>query len=117
MPLQIEITEEKKNLLIGRTEITFRLDHFGEGTPRRLDIKKKIAAMQGSDEKLTIIRKLQTKFGSSHIIGQVFIYKDASKLQFYEPFHIQVRNLEKEKREEVYELKNRKEPYKHLFEY
>ena len=42
MSLQVEITEEKKNLLIGRTEITFRIEHFGEGTPNRLDVKKKI---------------------------------------------------------------------------
>ena len=117
MTLQIEITDEKKNPLIDRTELTFRIDHFGEGTPNRLDIKKKIAAMQGSDEKLTIIRKLQTYFGSSYTIGKVYIYTDVSELQFYEPFHIQVRNLEKEKREEIYQFKRRKAPYKHLFEY
>lgn len=117
MTLQIEITDEKKNPLIDRTELTFRIDHFGEGTPNRLDIKKKIAAMQGSDEKLTIIRKLQTVWGSSYTIGKVYIYNDVSELQFYESFHIQVRNLEREKREEIYQLKRRKEPYKHLFEY
>ncbi len=117
MTLQIEITDEKKNPLIDRTELTFRIDHFGEGTPNRLDIKKKIAAMQGSDEKLTIIRKLFGVFGSSYTIGKVYIYTDVSELQFYEPFHIQVRNLEREKREEIYQLKRRKEPYKHLFEY
>lgn len=117
MSLQIEITEEKENLLIGRTEITFRIEHFGKGTPNRLDIKKKIAAMQGSDEKLTIIRKLHTTFGSSYVIGQVHIYKNANELQYYEPLHIQVRNLKREKRVEIYQLKKRKEPYKHLFEY
>jgi len=117
MTLQIEITDEKKNPLIDRTELTFRIDHFGEGTPNRLDIKKKIAAMQGSDEKLTIIRKLNTVYGSSYTIGKVNIYTDVSELQFYEPFHIQVRNLEKEKREEIHQFKRRKEPYKHLFEY
>ena len=117
MTLQIEITDEKKNPLIDRTELTFRIDHFGEGTPNRLDIKKKIAAMQGSDDKMTIIRKFNTVFGSSYTIGKVYIYTDVSELQFYEPFHIQVRNLEKEKREEIYQFKRRKEPYKHLFEY
>ena len=57
MSLNIEITEEKKNPLIDRLEVTFRVDHFGAGTPNRLEVKKKIAAMQGSDEKLTIIQK------------------------------------------------------------
>ena len=117
MSLNIEITEEKKSPLIERTELTFRIDHFGKGTPNRLDVKKKIAALQGSDEKLTIIKKLDTHFGVSHSIGKVYIYNDAKELQYYEPFHIQVRNLNKDKRAEIHQLKRRKEPYKHLFEY
>jgi small subunit ribosomal protein S24e len=117
MSFNIEIIEEKKNPLIERTEITFRIDHFGKGTPNRLEVKKKIAAMQAGNEKLTIIRKLDTQFGASHIVGKAYIYQDAKELQFYTPFHIQVRNLEKEKRTEITQLKKRKEPYKHLFEY
>ena len=117
MSLNIEITEEKKNFLIDRTELTFRVDHFGAGTPNRLDIKKKIAAMQNSNEKLTIIRRLQTNFGNSYTVGKVYIYENVEELQYYEPFHIQTRNLSKEKRAEIYQLKKRKEPYKHLFEY
>ncbi len=117
MTLNIEIIEEKKNPLIERTELTFRVDHFGQSTPSRLVIKKKIAAMQGSDEKLTIISHLKTHFGASYTIGKVFIYTNPKELQYFESFHIQVRNLEKDKRTELYQLKKRKEPYKHLFEY
>ncbi|MFX1428056.1 MAG: 30S ribosomal protein S24e [Promethearchaeota archaeon] len=116
MSLNIEITDEKKNPLIDRKEITFRIDHFGESTPNRLEVKKKVAAMQGSDEKLTIIKKLDTHFGASHTLGKAYIYENAKELQFFEPFHIKVRNLEKEKRTEIYQLKRRNEPYKHLFE-
>ena len=117
MSLNIEITEEKKNPLIDRLELTFRVDHFGASTPNRLDVKKKIAAMQGSDEKLTIIIHLGTRFGNSSTKGVAYIYENPEDLQFYVPFHIQVRNLEKDKRTEINQLKKRKEPYKHLFEY
>lgn len=117
MPFNIEIVEEKKNPLINRVEIKFKIDHFGEGTPNRLELKKKIAKMKKANEKLTIIRKVKTLFGSSHDIGTAHIYNEAKELQYFEPFHIQTRNLEKEKRAEVYKLKKRKEPYKHLFEY
>ena len=115
MSFEIEIIEEKKNPLIDRIELTFRVDHFGASTPNRLDIKKKISALQGSDEKLTIVKKLDTRFGASYSIGKVYIYDNAKELQFFEPFHIKVRNLEKENRIEIYQLKRRKEPYKHLF--
>ena len=117
MSFTIEILEEKKNPLIERTEYKFRIDHFGSGTPNRLEIKKKIAAMQASNEKFTIVRNLNTHFGASYTIGKVYIYNDADDLQYYEPIHLQIRNLEKEKRNEIYQLKRRKEPYKHLFEY
>ncbi|MFX1364428.1 MAG: 30S ribosomal protein S24e [Promethearchaeota archaeon] len=117
MTLNIEIMEEKKNPLIDRTELEIRIDHFGEGTPNRLEVKKKIAALQGSDEKLTIIKKLDTHFGSSHTIGKVYIYENSKDLVYFEPFHIQVRNFEKDKRTEIYQLKRRREPFKHLFEY
>jgi len=116
MPLNIEILEEKKNTLINRIELRFKIDHFGEGTPNRLEIKKKIAKMSKANEKLTIISDIKTIFGSAHDIGTAHIYEDANELQYFEPFHIQARNLEKEKRMEIYKLKKRKEPYKHLFE-
>ena len=117
MSFEIEILAEKENPLIDRREIEFRIDHFGEGTPNRLDIKNKIAAMEGSDSKLTIVRKLNTHYGRSLIIGKVMIYGNADDLKFFEPFHIKVRNLDPEKRSEIYKLKRKKEKYNHLFEY
>jgi small subunit ribosomal protein S24e len=115
--MEIEILEEKQNPLIDRTEVKFRLQHFGESTPNRLEVKKKIAAMQGSDEKLTIIRKIKSFFGSTESIGSAYVYGNAEDLQFYEPFHIQVRNLPSDKRKEVYSLKKKRQPYKQVFEY
>ncbi|MBY9002693.1 MAG: 30S ribosomal protein S24e [Candidatus Lokiarchaeota archaeon] len=117
MSFEIEIVEEKKNLLIERTEVKFRIEHFGSGTPNRLEIKKKIAALKNANELLTIVHKIQTHYGSTHDIGVVYIYDNIKELQFFEPFHIQVRNLPLEKRNEIYQAKAKKEPYKHLFGY
>ena len=116
MSLNIEIIEEKKNPLIDRTEIKIRVDHFGAGTPNRLDLKKKIAAMQNSEENLTIVRNLKTNFGASYTIGKVYIYDNMKEFQYFESFHIKVRNLEKDKRAEIYQLKKRKESFKHLLQ-
>ncbi|TFF86392.1 MAG: hypothetical protein EU517_00440 [Promethearchaeota archaeon] len=117
MALKVEILEEKKNDLVNRTEVQFRIDHFGKGTPNRLDVKKKVAAMKNANEKLTIIRKMKTYYGSAYTTGKINIYENPNDLQFYEPFHIQVRNIDPEKRKEIYRLKKRNEPFKHLFEF
>jgi small subunit ribosomal protein S24e len=117
MSFSIEILEEKKNPTIDRNEIKFRIEHLDKSTPNRLEVKKKIAAMKNANEKYTIIRKIQTQFGSSYDIGLANIYQESKALQFFEPFHIQVRNLPKDTRTEIYKLKKRKEPYNHLFDY
>ena len=116
MTFEIEIIEEKKNPIIDRIELKVRIDHYGNGTPNRLEVKKKVASLQGSDEKLTIIKNIQTYFGSTQDLAELYVYDNEKELQFFEPFHIKVRNLPKEKREEIYKLKKKKEPYKHLFD-
>ena len=116
MSFNIEILEEKKNLLIDRIELKIRIVHFGKGTPNRLDVKKKVAASQGSDEKLTIIKKIKTYFCSTEDIGKVYIYDNQEELDFFESFHIKVRNLPKDTRNEIIKLKKKNAPYKHLFE-
>ena len=116
MSYKLETLEEKKNPLIDRLELTIRIEHFGKGTPNKLDLKKKVAASQGVDEKLTIVKKIKTHFGSTEDIGKFYIYDNLKELQYFEPFHIRVRNLSAEKRNEIYQLKKKKEPFKHLFD-
>ncbi|MBD3253584.1 MAG: 30S ribosomal protein S24e [Candidatus Lokiarchaeota archaeon] len=118
MSFEIEIVDEKKNPLIDRKEVTFTIEHFGKGgTPNRLEIKKKIAAMQGAKESLTIVKKINTKFGSNEDIGKVYIYDTQDELKYFEPFHIRVRNLPLDQRKEIYKLKRKRQPYEHLFNY
>ena len=115
MSFDLEIVEDSKNPLIDRVEIKINIKHFGKSTPNRLDLKKKVAALKNAKESLTIVKNIQTNFGSFEDIGKVYIYDNQKELEFFEPFHIRVRNLPKEKRAEIYSAKRKKEPYKHLF--
>ncbi|TFF99433.1 MAG: hypothetical protein EU540_06770 [Promethearchaeota archaeon] len=117
MSFDVEILEEKKNLLIDRIELKVKIEHFGLGTPNRLELKKKISALKTSNDTLTIVKDIQTHFGSTQDIAKVYLYDNVEELQYFEPFHIQVRNLPKDKRENIYKLKKKKENYKHLFDY
>ncbi len=117
MSFEIEILEEKDNPLVNRAEVKFRVDHLGESSPNRLEVRKKIAAMQGAKEQLTIIRKIQSQFGSFYSIGNANVYQDIEDLKYFEPFHIRVRNLEPDKRSEIYKLKRKNQKYSHLFGY
>jgi ribosomal protein S24E len=114
MSFNIEILEQKRNPLIDRLELKVRISHFNKGSPNRLDIKKKVAEMKKADDKLTLIKKIKSHFGSTEDIGTIYIYDNSNELDYYEPFHLKVRNLTKEKRTEIYNLKKKNEPYKHL---
>ncbi|TFG08508.1 MAG: hypothetical protein EU539_02160 [Promethearchaeota archaeon] len=115
MSFDLEIVEERRNPLIDRLEVKVKVSHFGKSTPNRLEIKKKLASMKKADEKLTIVKKIKTSFGSYEDLGKVYIYDNQQELEFYEPFHIRARNLSMEKRTEIYNLKRKNEKYKHLF--
>ncbi len=115
MSFDIEITSEKKHPLIDRTEYEFKIVHFGAGTPNRLEIRNKIVALKNLNEKLTIIKNIKTHFGNAYAIGKLYVYENHGELEYFEPFHIRVRNLPSDKRTEIIQLKKKKEPYKHLF--
>jgi len=115
MSLTIEVIKEGKHPLIERKEIEFILEHFGTGTPNRIEVKTKIAALNNSNESLTIIKDIKTHFGGAYAIGKAYIYENDKELEFYEPFHIRVRNLPKDVRGQIYQLKKKNEPYIHLF--
>ncbi len=117
MSSNLDILEEKKNPLIDRLELKVRIEHFGKGTPNRLEIKSKIAALKNADEKLVIVRYLESHYGKSYTIAKIHIYDDTEEMKYFTPFHIKIRNLEKDKRAQIYDLKKKKEPYQHLFEY
>ena len=68
-------------------------------------------------DKLYSPQQLSSDFGATQDIARVYVYDNVEELQYFEPFHIQVRNLPKDKREEIYKIKKKKENYKHLFDY
>ena len=96
----IEIISDTENKLLNRQEIEFEINHPTSSTPNRLEIKKKIAAQFNKEEALTIIKKLETKYGIGLTIGQARIYNSMIDIQDIEPAYVIKRNNPEEKTEE-----------------
>ena len=96
----LNILSETENKLLKRKEIDFEITHPTGSTPKRLDIKKKIAAQFNKEENLTLVIKLQTKYGIGLTIGQARLYDDAADIKDIEPPYIIKRNNPEEKKEE-----------------
>ena len=45
--MKVEIVEKSENPLFQRVEIKFKVDHAGEPTPKRLDVRAQVAAQLG----------------------------------------------------------------------
>jgi len=43
--VEIKIIEVKENKLLHRKEVSFEIDHLGQGSPNRIEVKEKLAAM------------------------------------------------------------------------
>ncbi|MDI3502064.1 MAG: small subunit ribosomal protein S24e [Archaeoglobi archaeon] len=99
--MEIEIVEEKENKLLRRREIRFRVKFDGP-TPKREDVKKKLCAMLGVSESLTVIQSLEGIFGKSECSGFAKIYENEEDLRRTEEEHVIRKNFP-EKEEEAEE--------------
>ncbi|MFQ6095303.1 MAG: 30S ribosomal protein S24e [Candidatus Bathyarchaeia archaeon] len=97
--MKIEISSQKRNDLLKRREITFTVVHEKTGTPSRLEIRERIAAMMNADIGSVYIIKMETKTGSTVTVGEANVYDSAEQAKYTEPDHIVSRNVPKEKEE------------------
>jgi|Deesub1362A_J573_1020465.scaffolds.fasta_scaffold03415_4 small subunit ribosomal protein S24e len=97
--MEIEITAEKENKLLKRKEISFRVKFEGP-TPKREDVKKKLCAMLGAPENLTVVQSLKGIFGKSECMGFAKVYESEEDLKSTEEEHIIRKNFKVEEKEE-----------------
>ncbi len=83
--MEIKIASERENVLLGRKELWVTVK--GKETPRRAELKTRLAAELGADEKLIIIDKIKTIAGSPEAEVYVKVYKDEEYLRKIEPEH------------------------------
>lgn len=105
---ELEIDHETDNPLLHRKEVDFRVSFKGQGTPNRLEVRAKLAAMQGTDENTVYVRKIAPQFGTYEFNGMATIYEDETVAVKYEPRHIRVRNMTKDERKAAKKKKRKK---------
>ena len=98
--MKVEVISQKRNELLNRTEITFRVDHEGGGTPSRLEIRQKLTDMLGAEQEKVYLTKFTTKTGSMTATGVVNIYDSVDKAKYAESEHIIKRNTPKTEKKE-----------------
>lgn len=98
--MEVEIISRKENLLLERTEIRFRSKHPDEKTPKRSEIREKLAEIAGVSKVNVVIDDIKPNFGKTESIGYAKIYKKIDIAKGLERDYILKRNNLFEKKEE-----------------
>jgi ribosomal protein S24E len=91
--MEVKIVSTKKNSLLKRKEVDFRVEQGPKGkTPERLEVKKAIAAELKINEDLVFIKKMKTMTGTNTAVGAANAYETVEQAKFIEPEYIRKRN-------------------------
>jgi small subunit ribosomal protein S24e len=91
--MELKITDDKENALMGRREIAFYIDGE-EKTPATVEVKVELCKRLNLDPDSTIVTKVQQRFGIRRVECTAHSYKEKGALERNEPAHI----IEREKK-------------------
>ena len=91
--MEVKIVSTKKNPLLKRKEVNFRVEQGLKGkTPIRFEVKKAIAAELKINEEMVFIKKMRTMTGTTTAVGVANAYETVEQANFIEPDYIRKRN-------------------------
>lgn len=90
--MDLKITRNKDNQLMGRKDITFQLGHDGEQTPSRTQVRQLVAAELGTKTENVVIAAMQTEYGLGRTTGTARAYKSPEEARKTERVHFLKRN-------------------------
>ncbi len=103
--MEIKVSNELYNPLLKRKEITLEIEHTGEGTPQRFDIRKRMASKLNAKIENVFVVSLDTSTGLQRSACTLQVYDDSRAASSTVPEHIATRNLPPEERAKVKEAK------------
>jgi ribosomal protein S24E len=103
--MEIKVSNESYNPLLKRKEITLQIDHTGEGTPQRFDIRKRMASKLNAKIENVFVISLDTSTGLQRTTCALQVYDDSRAASSAVPEHVATRNLPPEERVKAKEAK------------
>lgn len=96
--MDILVVSKKDNVLLGRTEVRFRIAHVKEKSPDRDSVREKLAAILNEKKDNVIIDSMRAQFGKPECTGYAKVYKTKESAMKVERDRTLVRNRLKERK-------------------
>ena len=74
--MEVQIESVRDNPLLGRRQVKLAVDHEGESTPSREDIKSRFAAEKTLDEEKIEVGTIHTGFGKESSVTELKVYEE-----------------------------------------
>lgn len=87
-----EVVRDFYNPLVGRRELTLRINHDLKPTPMRISLRLKVAEVYGVDISRVYVKSIRTEYGIGKSIARVNIYDSVDRVKEFEPEYIIERN-------------------------
>ena len=107
--LDVKVKQDTYNPLLKRKELSIEVEHDGQGTPSRVDLRKAVASKFGTKPENVYVIDVETRTGTQNAQCLVEVYEDAQTAQQTVPKYIQTRNLPPDERKQVREQEAKKE--------
>jgi len=99
--LNFEIESKKQNMLQKRWEVIFNIEHVGAPTPKRDEIRQKVAEAMNAKKELVIVDNTCTETGAGYSYGYAKVYGTQEDLKNFEKYYQLVRHGLAEKKVKV----------------
>ncbi len=106
--MELQIIKDKANPQLKRREISLKI--INKGTPSRIEVKNKLAALANSKPELIVIEQLNTVFGKQEVAGSASIYESEERLKQLAHQHLAARGAPKPTEEKAAEAAPAKQP-------
>jgi ribosomal protein S24E len=90
--MELEVIERKDSPLLSRVEVSFRVTHPKESTPKRSDVREELAIKMNVKKNCVVVDNMKAVFGKSETIGFAKIYASDKIAKDIERKHILIRN-------------------------
>ena len=99
--MELQIIKDKANPELKRREISLKI--INKGTPSRIEVKNKLAALANSKPELIVIERLDTAFGKQEVAGTASVYESEERLKQIAHQHLMARGAPKPAEEKASE--------------
>ena len=106
--MEIKVSNESYNPMLKRKDITLQIDHKGEGTPQRFEIRKHMASKLNTKIENVFVLSVDTLTGLQKSTCSLQVYEDPRVASSIVPEHLAVRNLPADERAKLKETKEAK---------